>query len=81
MNLNRVRTVRSLVPVRRALVSVADKAGIDELVRGLWSLNRELEIYSTGGTFRRIAEIAAEMLGPTHPCSGCIHTGDQCRRR
>ena len=61
MNLNRVRTVRSLVPVRRALVSVADKAGIDELVRGLWSLNRELEIYSTGGTFRRIAEIAAEM--------------------
>jgi len=54
MDLNRVHMVRAAVPLRNALISVADKSGIDELVEQLWQLLPELQIYSTGGTYDRI---------------------------
>ena len=41
------------VPVRRALVSVYDKTGLDELVRGLHDAG--VELVSTGGSAALIA--------------------------
>ena len=41
-----------MVKVKRALISVSDKAGLDELVKGLHKLN--VEILSTGGTAKFI---------------------------
>jgi phosphoribosylaminoimidazolecarboxamide formyltransferase/IMP cyclohydrolase len=38
------------VAVRRALISVSDKAGVDEFAKSLHALN--IEILSTGGTYR-----------------------------
>ncbi|HEY0168039.1 MAG TPA: bifunctional phosphoribosylaminoimidazolecarboxamide formyltransferase/IMP cyclohydrolase [Jatrophihabitans sp.] len=43
------------IPVRRALVSVYDKAGLAELARGLHSSG--VEIVSTGSTAARVAEL------------------------
>lgn len=43
-----------MLPVRRALVSVFDKAGLEDLGSGLADLG--VEIISTGGTARRLAE-------------------------
>jgi phosphoribosylaminoimidazolecarboxamide formyltransferase/IMP cyclohydrolase len=46
--------VPDLVAVRRALISVSDKTGLIELARGL--AERGVELVSTGGTARAIAE-------------------------
>jgi phosphoribosylaminoimidazolecarboxamide formyltransferase/IMP cyclohydrolase len=46
------------VRVRRALLSVSDKAGLVELARGLLEL--EVELVSTGGTARALAEAGIE---------------------
>ncbi|MGH8299916.1 MAG: bifunctional phosphoribosylaminoimidazolecarboxamide formyltransferase/IMP cyclohydrolase [Steroidobacteraceae bacterium] len=43
-----------MLPVRRALLSVSDKTGLVELARAL--AMREIEILSTGGTARLLAE-------------------------
>ncbi len=47
------------VRIRRALLSVSDKRGIVELARGLREL--EVEIVSTGGTARELAEADLEV--------------------
>jgi phosphoribosylaminoimidazolecarboxamide formyltransferase/IMP cyclohydrolase len=46
-----------LVPVRRALVSLSDKSGLDELAAGL--ARHGVEIVSTGGTAARLRELGA----------------------
>ena len=46
-----------LVPVRRALISLSDKSGLDELAAGLARHN--VEIVSTGGTAAKLRERAA----------------------
>jgi len=43
-----------MLPARRALVSVFDKTGLDELARGLTRLG--IEIVSTGGTLKALQE-------------------------
>ncbi len=43
-----------LVPIRRALISVSDKAGVAELAREL--VKRNVEILSTGGTAKLLAQ-------------------------
>ncbi len=43
-----------MLPARRALVSVFDKTGLDELARGLTRLG--IEIISTGGTLKALQE-------------------------
>jgi phosphoribosylaminoimidazolecarboxamide formyltransferase/IMP cyclohydrolase len=55
-----VREVDDWVKIRRVLVSVSDKSGLDLLVPGLVEINPEIHFYSTGGTFSRITQI----LGP-----------------
>jgi phosphoribosylaminoimidazolecarboxamide formyltransferase/IMP cyclohydrolase len=44
----------NLVPVRRALISLSDKNGLDELARGL--ARHGVEIVSTGGTATKLRE-------------------------
>src|SRR4051812_50211367 len=43
------------IPIRRALVSVYDKTGLDELVRGL--ADAGVELVSTGGSAARIESL------------------------
>jgi len=48
-----------VVPVRRALISLSDKTGLEELVAGL--ARHRVELVSTGGTAARIRELGAEV--------------------
>ncbi len=48
-----------LVPVRRALISLSDKNGLDELAAGL--AQHKVEIISTGGTAAKLRELGAEV--------------------
>src|ERR1043165_1275112 len=48
-----------LVPVRRALISLSDKTGLDELAAGL--ARHRVEIISTGGTAAKLRELGAEV--------------------
>jgi phosphoribosylaminoimidazolecarboxamide formyltransferase / IMP cyclohydrolase len=48
-----------LVPVRRALISLSDKTGLDALAAGL--AKHGVEIVSTGGTAARLREAGAEV--------------------
>src|SRR3982751_4948317 len=48
-----------LVPVRRALISLSDKSGLDELAAGL--ARHRIEIVSTGGTAAKLRELGAEV--------------------
>ena len=48
-----------LVPVRRALISLSDKNGLDDLVAGL--KRHGVEIVSTGGTAAKLRESGAEV--------------------
>jgi phosphoribosylaminoimidazolecarboxamide formyltransferase/IMP cyclohydrolase len=50
--------VTDLVPVRRALISVSDKAGLDGLAKAL--VERGVELVSTGGTAAHLHENGAE---------------------
>ena len=51
--------MNDLVPVRRALVSLSDKAGLEELARGL--ARHGVELVSTGGTARKLHEFSLEV--------------------
>jgi phosphoribosylaminoimidazolecarboxamide formyltransferase/IMP cyclohydrolase len=48
-----------LVPVRRALISLSDKSGLEDLAGGLG--RHGVEIVSTGGTAARLRELGAEV--------------------
>lgn len=61
MDLNRVHQAQSRIPLRRALISVADKAGLELLIPRLWEIVPDLEIYSTGGTYQKILAMAEEL--------------------
>jgi len=51
MTINVVDRIDDKVRVRHVLMSVSDKRGLDLLVPGLLSVNPDLRIFSTGGTF------------------------------
>jgi len=48
-------------PIKRALVSVSDKTGLVEFVRGLTEMG--VEIISTGGTARSLTEAGLSVIG------------------
>jgi phosphoribosylaminoimidazolecarboxamide formyltransferase/IMP cyclohydrolase len=48
-----------LIPVRRALLSLSDKTGLEELAAGLAALN--VELISTGGTAARLRELGHDV--------------------
>jgi phosphoribosylaminoimidazolecarboxamide formyltransferase/IMP cyclohydrolase len=60
MAVNVVREADDRVVIRRALVSVSDKTGLDRLIPGLVEINPDIHFFSTGGTFTELAKI----LGP-----------------
>src|SRR5207245_2718828 len=48
-----------LVPVRRALISLSDKSGLEEVAAGL--ARHRVEIVSTGGTAAKLREAGADV--------------------
>jgi phosphoribosylaminoimidazolecarboxamide formyltransferase/IMP cyclohydrolase len=52
-----VYQVIDLIRPEHILVSVFDKTGLEELVRGILAANPEARFYSTGGTGKKISEI------------------------
>lgn len=63
MGINVVEKIDDRVKVRHILVSVSDKSGLDGFIPELLSLNPQVKIFSTGGTFNRIKEILGEQAG------------------
>jgi phosphoribosylaminoimidazolecarboxamide formyltransferase/IMP cyclohydrolase len=57
MSINVVERIDDLITVKHILVSVSDKNGLDKLIPELLSVNPELKIFSTGGTYSSIKEI------------------------
>lgn len=60
MSINTVERIDDKVPVRHVLVSVSDKTGLEFLIPGLLKSCPGLRIFSTGGTYGRIATIMGE---------------------
>ncbi len=56
--INRVSQVDNGVPLRRALISVADKSGLEPFMQKLWKLIPDLVVYSTGGTYTLLKSVA-----------------------
>ena len=48
-----------MIRIRRALVSVSDKRGVEELARGL--SRHGIEVLSTGGTARALRDAGARV--------------------
>lgn len=57
MALNIVKDIDNRVKVRNVLMSVSDKAGLEEFVPKLVNACPGVKIYSTGGTYARVKEI------------------------
>jgi phosphoribosylaminoimidazolecarboxamide formyltransferase / IMP cyclohydrolase len=79
MQLNRVTTAQDRVPVRTALISVADKSGLEPFMTALWALIPDLVVYSTGGTYAALESILASGAADAHEAdagvaSGAAHT-------
>lgn len=60
MALNVVDRIDDGVKVNHVLISVSDKSGLERLVPGLVGINRDIKIFSTGGTFGKIKEILGD---------------------
>ena len=60
MTVNIVGDIDNLVKIKRVLVSVSDKSGLDRLIPGLLKINPRITFYSTGGTYQAIEEILGE---------------------
>jgi len=60
MSINVVEKVDDWVKVRHILVSVSDKGGLEQFIPELVEINPEVRIFSTGGTYGRIAEILGD---------------------
>ena len=58
--MNFVEKIDNTIKVGRVLISVYDKGGLDTFVPELLRVNPELLLYSTGGTYRAIADILGE---------------------
>lgn len=57
MTMNRVAKIDNRVRVKHVLISVSDKTGLETFVPRLLSVNPDLRIFSTGGTFARLNDI------------------------
>jgi phosphoribosylaminoimidazolecarboxamide formyltransferase/IMP cyclohydrolase len=75
---NRVELIKDRVPLRRALVSVYDKTGLEALVLGLAEAAPGIEIYSTGGSHAAIAAVLAG-AGEAPGAAGMAGRGPQAK--
>ncbi|MEW5815283.1 MAG: hypothetical protein AB1798_07820 [Spirochaetota bacterium] len=60
MKLNRVLKTYDSVKISNIIISVADKNGLGNFVKGLLQINPSIKIYSTGGTFNAIKEFLGQ---------------------
>ncbi len=74
MSINTVTKIDGQVPVKNVLVSVSNKAGLETLIPGLVSINKDVRFYSTGGTYARIREILGKNAGE-RLCAVSDYTG------
>jgi phosphoribosylaminoimidazolecarboxamide formyltransferase/IMP cyclohydrolase len=58
--LNKVSNIDDYIPVRHALISVSDKKELRPFIQGLVRVNPDIRIFSTGDTYKKIAEILGE---------------------
>jgi phosphoribosylaminoimidazolecarboxamide formyltransferase/IMP cyclohydrolase len=57
MAMNRVEKIDDRIRVDHVLISVSEKSGLETFVPRLLTINREMRIFSTGGTYARLREI------------------------
>ena len=55
--MNYVSRIDDLVRINHMLVSVSDKGRLDRLIPQILQINPEIRVYSTGGTYKAIAQI------------------------
>ncbi|MBQ7187903.1 MAG: hypothetical protein IJR99_00655 [Kiritimatiellae bacterium] len=75
MALNIVNEIDGAVAIRRVLISVSDKTGLDTFVPALVKACPKVTIYSTGGTYTAIANILGEKLAKKHLVAVSDYTG------
>jgi len=73
---NRVELIKDRVPLRRALVSVYDKTGLESLVLGLAKAAPGIEIYSTGGSHAAIEAVLAGAGAGGRPGASLVSIAD-----
>jgi len=57
MALNIVGKIDGLIKVKRIIVSVSNKSGLEDLIPSLLEINPDIQIFSTGGTYSKIQQI------------------------
>ncbi len=72
---NIVSKVDDWIRPQHVLISVSDKRDLAVLVNGLVSINDGLKIFSTGGTYNKIAEILGEQGTEKHLEKVSTYTG------
>lgn len=65
-------TVRDLVPIERALISVYDKTNVEEFAQGLISRSPGIQIISSGGTYN----VLKDSIGPYSPEHTLVEVGE-----
>jgi phosphoribosylaminoimidazolecarboxamide formyltransferase / IMP cyclohydrolase len=75
MALNIVGKIDELVSVKRVLVSVSDKTGLDRFIPGLVAAAPGVTLYSTGGTHKAIADLLGVAGAAKHLVSVSDYTG------
>ena len=65
MSLNIVTEIDNRVAVRNVLMSVSDKTGLEAFVPALVKACPGVRIYSTGGTYKKVAEILGDAVKDT----------------
>ncbi|OQX61952.1 MAG: hypothetical protein B5M56_07980 [Desulfococcus sp. 4484_241] len=63
MTINTVTKTDEFVPISNVLVSVSDKSGLEDFIGRMVTINPSVRIFSTGGTYKRIAEILGDRAG------------------
>jgi phosphoribosylaminoimidazolecarboxamide formyltransferase/IMP cyclohydrolase len=61
--MNIVDKVPEMVNIKNLLISVSDKCGIEGFIRELIDINPEVNIFSTGGTYRALEASLADWKG------------------
>ncbi|MBP5511132.1 MAG: hypothetical protein J6Z49_09470 [Kiritimatiellae bacterium] len=75
MALNIVREIDDTVAIRRVLMSVSDKTGLESFVPALVQAVPDVTIYSTGGTYKAIEKILGETLAAKNLVAVSDYTG------
>ncbi len=65
MSINVVDQVDGPVEIKHVLMSVSDKSGLEDFVPGLVAASPGVKIFSTGGTYGKIAEILGDKASDT----------------